>query len=119
MNVAISTSAVILAKAVDARVILISSESGYTARMVSRLRPEFSLCVATHSKKVMRQMNLIWGVQPFVVADSGKLDDIFKRSISLLGKRGVVRQNDKIVIVSTQRAEMKNAQNWVKILRID
>lgn len=118
-NEAISATSILLANAVNAKLILVSSEGGYTARMVSSFRPEFPLLVATYDEKVRRQINAVWGAIPFVIKKSKKPEETFKSAVAYLKRNKYVKKGDKIVVVAIQAPEIRNAQNWVKILKIE
>ena len=56
----------------DAEAIITSTESGYTARMVSKYRPKAPIIAVTPDEQVMRRLSLVWGVMPVL---GGMADD--------------------------------------------
>jgi pyruvate kinase len=48
------------------RSVFVLTRSGYTARMISADRPAAPIIAVTHSKKVQRKLNLLWGVNPYL-----------------------------------------------------
>ncbi len=92
-----------LAIGVGAGAIVGTTESGYTARFVSRERPAAPIMIITDREKVFRQLTLLWGIRPFYVKDLGS----FKNIEALLNhfavqakKRKLVRKGEKLVLVA-------------------
>ena len=61
----ISYAACVSAHSLDARAIILFTESGSTASRVSKYRPRMSVLAMTTSEVVCRRLVLYWGVQPF------------------------------------------------------
>src|SRR5690606_16052693 len=61
---AISQSVANSALDLNAAAILTATESGYTARMVSKYRPKAPIIAVTPNEQVMRRLALVWGVVP-------------------------------------------------------
>lgn len=64
---AVASSAIGLARAIDAAAVLVTTGSGYSARHIARLRCEVPLFAATESKRVFNQLLLVWGIQPLLI----------------------------------------------------
>ena len=75
---AISRATVTLAEAAHATVILTSTESGRTARMVARHRPRMALLGITPFEATARRMQLVWGVIPAIVAPFSDTDEMIQ-----------------------------------------
>lgn len=97
---AITEVASILAKDIKARVILVASMSGETARLLSRYRPELPIMAVTSDDRVMRQMNLSWNVRPFTIPRCSSVEELIERSIGYLKKKKTIKTGDKMIIVA-------------------
>ncbi len=115
---AISEVANILARGVKARLILVASMSGDTARLISRYRPELPIMAATNDERVERQMNLSWGVVPFVLPRCGTVEELVDRSVGHLKKNKDVKKGDKIIIVAGEPVGASGGVNLVEIREI-
>lgn len=113
---AVSELAGVLATETDAKLILAASETGDTARNVSRYRPEKPIMVATPHERVCRQLNLSWGVAPFVVGASATVDALVEQSIELLKKGKTLKSGDKIVVVSGRTIGVPGNTSSVEIV---
>ena len=89
-----------LAELVGAKLILAASISGDTARLISHYRPELPIIIGTYTDRVRRQMNLSWGVIPFILERCNSIEELIGRSISYLKKKKLVAVGDKIIVVA-------------------
>ena len=73
----VSAAAVLAAGQIGVRRIVAFSQSGFTARLVARYRPPSPIMAFTPDARVARQLQLVWGVRPFVAEfQVGSLEDI-------------------------------------------
>ncbi|MBU1348457.1 pyruvate kinase [Patescibacteria group bacterium] len=112
---AISEVANILAHGVKARLILVGSMSGDTARLISSYRPSLPIYAATSDERVRRQMDLSWGVVPFVLPPCSTVEELVERSIGALKKRRVVKKGDKIIVVAGDPVGASGTVNLIEI----
>ena len=115
---AISKVANILVRGVETKLILVASMSGDTARVVSRYRPERPIYAATDSDRVRRQMNLSWGVVPFVLPRCRTVEELVDRSVGHLKHEGSVKVGDRIVVVAGEPVGQSGGVNLVEIREI-
>ncbi len=97
---AITEAAVVLARDIGAKAILVASSTGNAGRSTSRFRPELPIFVGTHHPRVMRQMCLSWGVRPFVLPESVSNDELIEAGVRTVATSGLVQSGDRIVIVT-------------------
>jgi len=94
-------SAVVMANELKAKGILVFTRHGYMAQFTSWLRPEASPIFAfTNSDQVRNQLNLLWGVAPFVIEFSDDPESTILRAERLLREKELLAKGDQIVIVS-------------------
>ena len=115
---AISSSANSLARNLKARAILVASLTGYTARIVSRYRPELPILVTTNQEKVRRQLNLSWGIVPFVLPKCKTIEDLVAKAIDHIKSKKLVKSKDKIIITAGFPLGKSGTVNWIKIQEI-
>ena len=89
-----------LAESVDVKIILAASMSGDTARLISRNRPELPMLVATDCERAKQQMNLSWGVIPFMLPPCRSIEELVDRSVIVLKEQGYVVSGDKMVVIA-------------------
>ncbi|MDP3997716.1 MAG: pyruvate kinase [bacterium] len=99
-DTAVSQVANILAASVKAKLILVASLSGYTARIVCRYRPQLPIFATTDSDRVRRQLNMSWGVTPFLLPTCKSIEELVDRSMGYLKKEKKVAAEDRIIIIA-------------------
>lgn len=99
-EVAIGKTAGMLAHATEAKAIVGCSITGHTARQLSRFRPEIPMFIGTPNHRVMRQINLSWGIMPFLVARARTAEALKKSILRHLLAAHVLHHGDRIIYVS-------------------
>src|SRR5437763_10331127 len=69
---ALAGSARYAAEQLDAKFIVVFTQTGFAARLMSKFRPSQPIIAITPSSRVARRVNILWGVQPFVLRDLGE-----------------------------------------------
>jgi pyruvate kinase len=115
---AVSEVAKILASDIEAEGILVASMSGDTGRLVSRHRPEKPIYVATDEERIQRQLNLSWGVVPFLLPRCRTVEELVERSLSVLKKNRSVRKGDRIIVVAGEPVGVPGRVNLVEIREV-
>jgi pyruvate kinase len=108
----------ILATEVDAKLILVASISGDAGRLVSRYRPELPIFVANDDPRVNRQLNLSWGVAPFILPRCRIVEELIDRSVGFLKKHEDIRKGDKIVVIAGEPVGITGGANLVELREI-
>src|SRR5690606_31897231 len=78
--------------------IVSSTQSGATARMVSKFRPKPPILAVTPSTLVARSLCLVWGVRPLLVPFTDKIDEMIDRAVAAAVRSGRVSVGDRIAI---------------------
>jgi pyruvate kinase len=104
-----------LQKDADAKAIVAASTSGFSARMISRHRPECEVYVMTNELHTHNQLSLVWGVKSFVLPDCKTLDELIDRSVDSLQENEQVKTGDRLVIVTGRPGNTREHMSLVKI----
>lgn len=112
---AISHVASFLAEKVEAVVIIVPTESGSTARWVSRLRPRQPILALSRHLSTVRSLNLCWGVQPILVQNWKNTDDMLERSKKIPKELGMASMGDRIVIIAGVPISIPGTTNLIKV----
>ena len=83
-----------------AHAILTATQSGYSARNISRFRPACPIYAMTPTERVRRQLAISWGVQPFLVGQVDSTDRLFSMCVQCARKEGVVELGQTVVITA-------------------
>ncbi|MFH2063118.1 MAG: pyruvate kinase [bacterium] len=115
IDCAVSEMANLLARNIGAKLILAASLSGDTGRIVSRYRPPMPIVVAVPNDRVRNQMNLSWGVKPFLLPHCDTVEELVDRSLGYLKKEKLARTGDKIIVVAGEPVGVPGNINLVEI----
>ncbi len=115
----VSAAAVYAAGQIGVRRIVAFSQSGFTARLVARYRPPSPIMAFTPDAKVARQIQLIWGVRPFVAEfQVGSLEDIVNVVERELLAANLVVPGDQIIILMGHPVRERPLANLLRVHRI-
>ena len=102
-----------------AKAIICLTETGTTARMIARYRPEQRLIAITHSERSLRRMSLIWGVIPHSVHEFGdNMDKAVADIIDEVTMSGNFDKGDRIIITAGLPFQSKRGTNMLRIEEI-
>jgi pyruvate kinase len=86
-----------MANEIQAKAICTLTNSGYTAYQISAWRPSASILVFTSNKRILAQLNLIWGVKGSLYEGDGSTDDTVKEVNEIAKKKGYVVEGDSLI----------------------
>lgn len=112
---AISQSVANSALDLDARAIITPTESGYTARMVSKYRPKSPIVAVTPNEQVVRRLSLVWGVLPIKGEHVPNTDDLFQHAVDNAIKAGLIRLGDLVIITAGVPVGRSGTTNLMKV----
>ncbi|GGG20921.1 pyruvate kinase [Paenibacillus abyssi] len=112
---AISQSVANTALDLDVKAIITSTESGYTARMVSKYRPKAPIIAVTPIKEVMRRLALTWGVIPVHGTAAETTDEMFDIAVQGGIESGLVKLGDTVIITAGVPVGRSGTTNLIKI----
>src|SRR5262249_29061003 len=83
----------------EAAAIICCTNTGHTARVISRFRPRAPLLAFTPSARVARQLSVAWGVNAFATEQHRTADEIVWFAAEAPGTRGIARRGDIVVVL--------------------
>ncbi|NKX56015.1 pyruvate kinase [Arthrobacter mobilis] len=115
---AITRAAVEIADQLDARYICTFTQSGDSARRLSRLRPVRPMFAFTPLASTRNFMALIWGIQPILVDFASHTDQMTAQVDKVLFDAGLVEIDDLVVIAAGSPPGVVGSTNMVKVHRV-
>jgi len=117
---AISRAACVLAKEVEAEAIVVVTHSGASAINTAKYRPKSRIIAVTGRDKILRRLNLIWGVRGIIIPDFvSDTDTAFKRINEEMRRRGYVDQGDYVVYTAGIPLLSEGSTNTIKVERVE
>lgn len=115
---AIAHATVTTAHDLNAKAIITVSLCGQTARLISKYRPGCPIIGCTMSDVVCRQMNMSWGVMPFIIDEKTNTDDLFDSAVEAAQKRSLVQAGDLVAITAGVPIGVSGTTNLMKVEKI-
>ncbi len=112
---AISQSVSHTAHNLNISAIIAPTESGHTARMISKYRPEAAIIAVTSSEAVCRRMSLVWGVTPQLSQEAKSTDELLDISVDASLKSGLVNHGDLVLITAGVPVGETGTTNLMKV----
>ncbi|MBI5643278.1 MAG: pyruvate kinase [Deltaproteobacteria bacterium] len=100
---------------VNSKAIVVFTQTGETARLLSKLRPTTRIIAFTPLETTWRRLALVWGVEPFTIEFGLHTDEMICRGEAALLDYGIAGLGDTIVVVSGTKVGMRGATNMMKI----
>ncbi len=108
-------AACLTAQDVNASAIVTVSESGNTARLLSKYRPEQPIIAFVMRPQVQRQLALSWGITPLLMPLAHSTDELIEVSTSLAEKYGYIHNGELAVVTAGVPVGVSGTTNMVKI----
>lgn len=112
---AIGRSACSVAQSLNAKAIICSTRSGYTARLIARFRPSVPIVAVTPSDKVRRQLALVWGVKAICIAEAEDTDELIESSVRSAKREGFASAGDLVVVTAGVPFHVRGTTNLIKV----
>ncbi|WP_223690630.1 pyruvate kinase [Leifsonia poae] len=115
---AITLAAVEVADFVEAKYLCVFTESGESARRMSRIRSSIPILAFTPEESIRRRMSLNWGVESFVVARVTHTDQMVAQVDEALKSTGRAENGDKVIIISGSPPGIPGTTNDIRVHRV-
>lgn len=112
---AISHATCTTAQDLQAAAIITFTQSGHTARMISRFRPACPIIATTTTERVWRQLSLSWGVISYLVKRVSTTDEMFDNGVEKALASGFVSNGDLVVITAGVPVGVSGTTNILKV----
>ena len=118
MTEAIGQSVGHTARNLGIQTIVAATESGHTARMISKYRPKAHIVAITFSEQKARSLSLSWGVYATVADKPSSTDEMFNLASKVSQEEGYASEGDLIIITAGVPVGEKGTTNLMKIQMI-
>ncbi|NLA26685.1 MAG: pyruvate kinase [Firmicutes bacterium] len=112
---AISYATCNVAGELGASAIITPTESGHTARMVSKYRPKAPVIAVTPRYDVAAGLQVTWGVTPLLCPPSETTDEVFIRAMGASKDAGLIRDGDLVVITAGVPVGVPGTTNFLRV----
>ena len=104
---AVSEAAIFAAEEAGCRLIVVITQSGHMARRIAALRPRQRIIALTPSETPLRQLAILWGVEPFLLEECPPAsDDLLRRADRALLEYQLAERNEAVVVMAGRLSDV-------------
>ena len=107
-----------IANEIHASAICTLTNSGYTAWQISSWRPNAMILVFTSNKKILAQLNLLWGVKCMFYDNFVSTDNTIEEVNALAKEQGFIKRNDLVINLSAMPIVKRGEVNTLRVSKI-
>ena len=111
--------AALMANEIKAKAISTLTNSGYTAFQISAWRPSAHILVFTSNKRILTQLNLLWGVKAFYYDKNVSTDDTIDDVNRMAFKKGYIEVGDMLISLAAMPMKDKGMVNTLRVTEIE
>jgi len=111
--------AAIMANEIKAKAISTLTNSGYTAFQISAWRPAAHILVFTSNRRILTQLNLLWGVKAFYYDRFVSTDETIEDVNSIACKKGFLDVGDMLISLAAMPIKDKGMVNTLRVTEIE
>ena len=108
-------AACLTAKDVNAAAIVTVSESGTTARLLSKYRPQQPIIACVMKEQVQRQLSLSWGITSLMMPLAHSTDELIEMSTAMAKENGFLHNGELAVVTAGVPVGISGTTNMIKI----
>ncbi|MFY7987517.1 MAG: pyruvate kinase [Flavobacterium sp.] len=108
-----------MADTINAKAITTLTNSGYTAFQISAWRPKSHILVFTSNKRILTQLNLLWGVRAFFYDKLVSTDDTVDDINEICKEKKYVKKGDMVVNLAAMPIVAKGMVNTLRVSEIE
>ena len=110
--------AAVMSNEIDAKAICTLTNSGYTAFQISSWRPNSNILVFTSNKRILSQLNLLWGVKSFFYDKFESTDNTIEEVNNIAKKEGYIKKGDMLINLASMPITNKGMVNTMRISQL-
>jgi pyruvate kinase len=110
--------ALVVAEEVSACCLVTFTSTGKTARFMTKYFPSIPILGLTSSERTYRRMALYRGVEPGLIEDSDRSEDLVRQAEALIVEHGIGKAGDVVVFVGGSNLGAEGNVNSLKVRRI-
>jgi len=107
-----------IANDTKAKAISTLTNSGYTAYQISSWRPKTHVLVFTSNKRILNQLNLLWGVRAFYYSGTESTDKTIEEINKIAVENNLLQKDDKVISLTSMPIEKKGMVNTIRVSKI-
>lgn len=112
---ALARAACSLAETIGAQALVMATQTGLTARLAAKTRPQQPILAATMDVEAFRRLALVWGVRPMLIPKVDLLINLYAEMHRAAKETGLVKKGDSVVATAGFPVRKAGASNLIKV----
>lgn len=104
-----------MAMKLRARLIITATQSGYTARMIARHRPQTPIFAVTANELTLRRLALVWGIHPALMPQMETLEQVVAACLEVAVRERVAEKGDLVVVTGGAPPGIIGTTNMIQV----
>ena len=113
---AVGHAACTLAKDINASALMAITKTGYTARRMSKFRPDILIIGSTPYSKTYHQLSLVWGVRPMMANYRYDIEELFQHCAEKAIDARLIDDGDTVVISAGMPVDVPGNTNIIRVI---
>ena len=118
ITTAISHACCTISDDINADAIICVTISGYTARKISRYKPNTQIIACTTASWAACQMNLLFGVSPLQIGEEENADLLFESAVDASKRAGLIKTGDIVVLAAGLPLGVSGNTNTIRVIEV-
>ena len=115
---AVAQAAITMANHLNSAAIIVMTETGFSARLVSKYRPDCPIVVVTFTREVVQRLALSWGIYGFHYNGADSDEERLAFAIESARRLGQVNSGDLVILI-TGPSRQAGSTNMLRALKVD
>lgn len=103
----------------EASAIIALTMSGFTANRVASYTPLCPIIGITSDEVVYRQLSMVWGVTPLLIAENDDAEKMFEEAVRASKETGLVKSGDRVVLTAGVPLKITGKTNMIRIVEVE
>lgn len=116
---AIARAAVETAESIEAALILTMTETGYTARLVAKYKPNVPILALSLSESTMRCLSVHRGIICLKVDSFQNAEEVIKKALTVIKGRNLVKVGDTVIALHGIKEQVSGGTNLMKVVQVE
>jgi pyruvate kinase len=112
---AVAAATVEAVRRMDSPLIFTFTRSGFTARVVSSLRPPVLILALTDSLRTYNQLALVWGVIPVLCPEGSTYEEMLERARAYAIAKGLAKPGQRVVLTAGLPMHVPGTTNTMRV----
>ncbi len=115
---AVAQASITMANHLNSAAIMVMTETGFSARLVSKYRPDCPILALTFTRDVVHRLAMSWGIYAYLYDGADTDEARLAFALDLAKRNGLIESGD-LVVLTTGPSRQAGSTNMIRVLTVD